>query len=402
MEAYYLVLEDIFEAYRQASKHKRWKRDCMRFDLNYEEELCELARQIMDFSYEIRPSTYFIVSEPVYREVIAANFRDRIVHHYVCAYLEPHLELLLIDDCYSCRRGKGTAYGINRLEHHIRSASANYTRSCYALQLDISAYFMSINKSLLLTKAKQLMKHIGAKQDEKGIALKVYKKHQYIMYLLELLIRHNSYKNAHYLGATELKAKLPKNKSLQYADTDCGLPIGNLTSQLFSNLYLNAFDHYVKRVLKMKHYGRYVDDFYFVHQDRDYLRSLIPELALYLKEHFHLTLHPNKIKLQEVQKGIDFLGIHLKPYRRYIRQGLGRRIAVKLQRINKIYRRRLLSRGDEGFLLSSANAYLGILNATASYKLKRRYFLGHIIQTFATADLFISKFCLLCPFKNAL
>ncbi len=338
----------------------------MSFDFNYEEELCELARQIMSFSYEIRPSSCFIVSNPVYREVIAADFRDRIVHHYICAYLEPYLEPLLIEDCYSCRRGKGTSYGINRLEHHIRSASENYTQDAYVLQLDISAYFMSINKQLLLDKAKDLMEHIGAKSDEKGVLLRQYKKHQYILYLLERLIMYDCYEYATYKGDPKLKIKLPKHKSLRYAKDGCGLPIGNLSSQLFSNLYLNDFDHYVKRELKVKHYGRYVDDFYLIDTDQSRLRALIPIIRAYLKKTALLTLHPNKIKLQEVKKGVNFLGVHIKPYRRYLTNNLKKRLALQIKALDKLASKGHISKAERQYLFSAYASYLGVFRSTAS------------------------------------
>ncbi len=370
MEDYYTLLEDLLRAYRSASKHKRWKRDCMSFDFDYEEELCCLARQIMNFSYEIRPTIRFIVCETVYREVIAANFRDRIVHHYICHYLEPYLESLLIADCYSCRRGKGTSYGINRLEHHIRSASQNYTKPCYILQLDISAYFMSINKHLLLNKAMTLMLYIK----QKKLEAKTFepKKHRYILYLLDLLIMHDSYATASYVGDVHLMRKLPKSKSLVYAAPNCGLPIGNLTSQLFSNLYMNDFDHYVKRVLKVKHYGRYVDDFFIIDDNQLYLCSLIEEIRTYLKVIFSLNLHPKKVKLQEVKKGATFLGIHLKPYRRYLSNSLRKRLIKKIEVLGKLSSKTNLSKSEKAYIFSAYASYLGILSSTSSYRLCER------------------------------
>ncbi len=368
-ETYYRVLEDLLLAYRSASKHKRWKRDCLLFDFDYEAELCDLARQIISFSYEIRPSTCFIVSEPVHREVIAANFRDRVVHHYICHYLEPYLERLLISDCYSCRKGRGTSYGVNRLEHHIRSASENYTQECYVLQLDISAYFMSINKHLLLAKAKELMRFIEQEKRLKQTFVQEEEKHQYILYLLELLIMHDSYATACYVGDRKLQRQIPKSKSLAYAELDCGLPIGNLTSQLFSNLYLNDFDHYVKRVLKVKHYGRYVDDFYLIDSDQYLLRSLIPIIRDYLKERALLTLHPRKIKLQEVKKGIRFLSVHLKPHRRYISKGLRKRLYLKIKALERLSSKPSISKREKEYLCSAYASYVGLFRSTASHRI---------------------------------
>lgn len=390
-EDYFLLLEDLLRAYRSASKNKRWKKDCIAFDFDYELELCELARQIQSFDYQIRPSKCFIVSEPVYREVLAADFRDRIVHHYICHYIEEHLEALLIEDCYSCRKGKGTSYGVDRLEHHIRSASENYTKTCYVLQLDISAYFMSIDRKLLLTKVNTLMKHIGEKKNEVGRPLKEFKKHHYITYLLEQLISHDCYANSVYHGNPNLKNKLPQSKSLKYAKEGCGLPIGNLTSQFFSNLYLNEFDHYIKRVLKVKHYGRYVDDFYLIDNNPQTLVPLIEKIRLYLLKHCRLVLHPKKIKIQEVKKGVSFLGMHLKPYRRYTTRDLSKRISFKVNKLDLQYDKCMKTGDGQQYLRSSCASYWGIFEGTASYKFRESLFQGKLRTIIARLSLKAKK-----------
>src|SRR3712207_2962069 len=156
---------DLLRAYEDASRHKKNSPGRMRFELRFEEELDELARSILDGTYVIRPCVCFVVSEPVMREVVAADFRDRVVHHYIHSYMNPFLERLLIHDCYSCREGKGTHFGVNRLEHHIRSCSQNRIRECHVLQLDIKGYFMHIDRGILLDKAYRLMEYIGRSEE---------------------------------------------------------------------------------------------------------------------------------------------------------------------------------------------------------------------------------------------
>lgn len=388
------LLIDLLEAYRLASENKRTSENCIRFETCFEEEISSLAHAILARTYTISPCSCFVVTSPVKREIVAAEFRDRVVHHYIHHYIAPHLERLLITDCYSCRPGKGTHFGVNRLEHHIRSASQNYTRPAYCLQLDIQGYFMHINRQLLYQKAMKLMERIGETRNAEGILLRDQPKHEHVAYLLKIIIMHDPIQDCIYKGNTQLFAQIPHEKTLHHSPPGCGLPIGNLTSQLFSNLYLNDFDHYVKRTLKIKHYGRYVDDFFLIDTDREKLMALIPVIKNRLKTEYGLDIHPHKIQLQEVKKGITFLGIHLKPYRRYLSKSARKRIYHQVKSLNNTPEKELSCSKVRAFLLSSANSYLGILNATASYKFKRLCFRHSILFKIAYGTSFMQKFVL--------
>ena len=138
-----------------------------------------------------------------------------------------------------------------------------------------------------------------------------------LFYLLERVIFHDATQNCIVRGSRKVWADFPPSKSLFHAAPDCGLPIGNLTSQLFSNIYMDRFDQWMKRELKVRHYGRYVDDFYIVHEDAGYLKSLIPVIRDFLREELHLTLHPRKIHLQRADRGVLFVGGYVKPGRIY-------------------------------------------------------------------------------------
>lgn len=313
------LTEDLFQAYYDARKNKRGKKDALEFEMDYERKLLGLATEIRAGTYVPSPCSCFIVKKPVKREIFVAAFRDRIIHHLIYNYINPLFERSFINDSYSCRIGKGTSYGIKRLNYFIRSCSENYQKYCYILKLDISGYFMSINKNILHDKIKKTLSL--ARERESIQPLRNDEKFDYelITELIEKTIFYDSTKNFTIKGNRSDWAGLPKSKSLFFSRAGRGLPIGNLTSQLFGNIYLNEFDHYIKRNLKIGYYGRYVDDMVFVHRDKAYLKSIIPKIREYLKNNLNLSLHEKKIYLQHNSRGVDFLGTIIKPYRIYIK-----------------------------------------------------------------------------------
>ena len=380
-------MTDLLDAYDLASQHKYWRDSRLRFDYSLERELVELANQIYTRTYQPRPSHIFIVDVPKPREVVAANFRDRLVHHYVCHFIAPYLERILIYDCYSCRVGKGTHKGIERLRHHILSASDNYSKPCYILQCDISAYFMSLSRDKLLEKTHHFLDWIGRQRvDSKEYRYEQTKYFDTIRYLVECVVLHNPLEEA-ILACHPAKWKLlPASKSLYYSPDNCGLPIGNLTSQLFSNLYLNDFDQYVKRTLGVKHYGRYVDDFYLlspsVEQLNTWLKSISARLAVDA-----LKLHEHKTKILDVHRGVLFLGAYILPYRTYVSSHTLQRISSGVQAMSA-------PRNDEEWeqRYRSTNSYLGVLGHYKSYKLRTELFSRGFMSHYAYPTAWLTKY----------
>ncbi len=270
------LLVDLLKAYYGARKNKRNTFNQLKFELNYESQLLDLCEQIASRTYKPLPEIAFIVNKPVKREIFAADFRDRVVHHLLFNYLNPVLEKYFINDCYSCRAGKGTSYGILRMQRFMRGCSHNYTKDCYILKLDIKGYFMSINKTILYDAVKTLL---AKEKSKKGV---LPFNEELADFLLKVIIFNDPTKNCRIKGNKADWEGLPKSKSLFYARANCGLPIGNLTSQLFGNVYLTVFDQFVKRQLKVKYYGRYVDDFVLLHPDGEYLKSLVPVVRSFL------------------------------------------------------------------------------------------------------------------------
>lgn len=358
------LLEDLFQAYFDARKNKRNTINALAFEIDFEKKLFELYEEIKNRKYEIGPSICFIVKEPTLREIFAADFRDRIVHHLLYNYINPIFERLFINDSYSCRKKKGTLYGIKRVDHFIRSCSKNYNQDCYILKLDIKSYFMSIDHLILFQKIKETLFRY------KDI---INFDFDFVLHLLEKVIFNDPTKNCILKGSKKDWKNLPKDKSLFFTDKNKGLPIGNLTSQLFGNVYLNDFDHFIKCKLKIKYYGRYVDDFVIVHPDKEYLKSIVPQLREYLKSNLLLNLHPKKIYLQHYSKGVSFLGAIIKPYRIYIKNRTKGNFYRKIKFWNNLWQKgEKVKREDFKKFISSINSYLGIIGHYQTYKLRKK------------------------------
>lgn len=369
------LLIDIFQAYYDARRNKRSTINALAFEINYESRLFELYKEIKNGTYKISRSVCFISFNPVQREIFAADFRDRIVHHLIYNYISPLFERLFIGDSYSCRLGKGTSYGIKRLDHFIRSCSRNYTRDCYILKLDIKGYFMAIDHFLLYKKIEVVLNRFR-KEANFDVDL--------ILSLIHQSIFCDPTKNCIIKGKKENWNGLPKSKSLFWTDKDRGLPIGNLTSQLFGNIYLNGFDHFVKHKLGCRYYGRYVDDIVIVHQDKEYLKSLIPILREYLQKELSLELHPKKIYLQHFSKGVCFLGAVLKSRRIYIGNQTKGSFYKKIKCWNDLIEEKPREFNKENLdqFLSCLNSYLGNMEQFNTYNLRKKMLMQNLSPHF--------------------
>ena len=302
-EANSFSLQEVFSAYYEARRHKRGTASQLSFELCLEDNLVLLWKELCRREYVVGSSICFIIRDSVLREVFAADFRDRVVHHILYNRLSPFFERRFICDSYSCRPGKGTLYGVQRLEHHIRSCSKNYTEDCYVLKLDIKGYFMHIDRRILYGIIERSLPGDFPERES-------------TLWLCRLVIGCEPVVNCRIKGNIHEWDALPRDKSLFHTESDCGMPIGNLTSQLFSNIYLNEFDQWIKRTCGIRHYGRYVDDFYIVHEDKSFLQGMIPRIRDFLRRELALTLHPHKVYLQHCTRGVRFLGFAVYPFHR--------------------------------------------------------------------------------------
>lgn len=367
------LLSDLEQAFIDACRHKSRKRYVSRFKMNLESNLQSLCDELWSRTYRPLPSSCFVVTYPKCREVFAAEFRDRVVHHLYYNYTQELFSRTFIYDSYSCIPQRGTHFGIARLEKHIRSESHNYTIPCYVLKMDISGYFMHIDRKKLTSVCISTLRSMSSHRILKRVP-KTWSDTldlDFLEYLTEQIAQVNPAKCCRIVGSGSDWDMLPYGKSLFHMPEGTGLPIGNLTSQLFSNIYLNVFDQWMKREVGCRHYGRYVDDFYVVSSDRNWLRSLIPRIDSFLEKELSLKIQKAKTTISDVSHGVSFLGAYIKPGRKYIDNKTLSHMRMKLDALSSEIR---VSRDPER-LRASLNSFLGVLGHYKTYNIRRRLML---------------------------
>ena len=385
-----MLLRDLYVAFASAAKHKGKMSYVQRFRESMKTNLTCMALVLILRVYVPLPSKCFIVFRPKQREVFAAQFPDRVVHHLYFNMTHLLYEATFIRDSYSCIQGRGTLDGILRLSQHIRQCSLNYTRECYILKLDIRGYFMHIDRrrllNICLSTLDRMATHRITKEAAAQYGLPVNDPPRwkdvidmdFVKWLTEVIAMLDPKTSCERAMPMSAWNGLDAAKSLFCTKEGCGLPIGNLTSQLFSNVYLNVLDQFCKRVLGCRHYGRYVDDFYIVSCDRKWLLSLVPRIREFLKEELGLDLHMGKVRLCRASHGVEFLGAYIKPYRIYVSKDTLERIQQNLKELDF---------SDPEKVQKTVNSYLGIMSQTASYNLRRKLF-------------FRPEFLSIAPFDN--
>ncbi|MEA2091814.1 MAG: reverse transcriptase/maturase family protein [Campylobacterota bacterium] len=278
--------KNIFSAYMQCRKNKRNTHNALEFELDLVQNLWNLHNELNTRTYKIGRSICFLTTSPKLREVFAADFRDRIVHHIVVKALEKIYEPKFISDVYNNRKSKGIHNAMKKAQSYM-----NATYGGYYLQLDIKGFFYNLDKNILF---KQLFKNIDKNNTE-------------LLWIVTKILYHNPTRSYVFKGDIKKLDLLPAHKTLFKIPPSRGLPIGNLTSQFFANVYMNDFDNFVKRVLKVKHYIRYVDDFVLFDRSKEKLEYLKVEIEKQLQEKLSLELRADS-KLKKHSQGLDFLG----------------------------------------------------------------------------------------------
>ena len=301
-----IELWEVMDAYKACRRHKRNTINALRFELNWEVECVSLWEDINSGTYRPGRSIAFIVTKPTKREIFAADFRDRVVHHLIAQKIVPLLESQFINDSYSTREGRGTLYGIHRVEEQIRQESDNYTRDCYVMKLDIEGFFMAINKRMLYAEVEAFLRERYHAND---LPL--------LLWLIRLTVMNRPEQGCVFRCPRRMWRGLPKTKSLLGTDGTHGLPIGNLTSQLLALLHLDGLDHLVREEWGVEGYGRYVDDMVFVSRSRRRLLEVRGKVGEWLTAHGH-RLHPKKMYLQHYSKGVLFIGGMILPGRKFL------------------------------------------------------------------------------------
>lgn len=389
------LLLDLYQAYYDAKRHKSKRSYVRKWEANLKYNMEDLCDDLYSRRYKPLPSKCFIVDYPKKREIFAAVFRDRIVHHLYFNYTNQLFERTFIQDTYSCIKGRGTHYGIGRIRDFCRRESHNWQRACYVMHLDIRGYFMHIVRERLLEIAiKSLRKMATHRCGEKtwGDVLDM----DLVEWLTEIIVMLDPKENCIICGEPEDWVGLDPAKSMLHLEKGLGLPIGNLTSQLFSNVYLNVFDQYMKRELKCRYYGRYVDDAAVISADKEWLLSIVPSIRDFLHRELGLDLHLGKLELSEVHRGVEILGVYILPWRTYISNHSLRRMEKKIADFD--YSR-------PWSVVRSVNSYLGIFQHMASYMLRRKLLVKKEVLRIGVFDKDYTKFIdrkllLNCSYKN--
>jgi retron-type reverse transcriptase len=308
-------IENILNAWREFVKGKRGKKDVQEFQSRLMANILELNQDLVNHTYRHGGYHAFNICDPKPRRIHKASVRDRLLHHAIYRILYPFFEKTFIADSFSCRLDKGTHKALNRFRSFFYIVSRNNMRSAFILQCDIKKFFANIDHKVLTQ------------------ILATYISDQNIIWLLSEVIDGFSTKPG------------------------IGVPLGNLTSQLFVNIYMNEFDQFVKHTLKEKHYIRYADDFVFFSEDRNSLENLIPPIKNFLDANLHLELHPEKLFIKTIASGVDFLGwVHF-PDHRVLRTSTKRRMVKRLS----------LNPSPE-----TIASYQGMLKQGNTYKLRSR------------------------------
>lgn len=325
---------ELVAAYFDCRRHKRNKRSALAFEQGLERNLRQLYDELISGQYRPGRSICFVITRPKPREVWAADFRDRIVHHLLYNRISPRFYASFIADSCACIPGHGTLYGAQRLETKVRSITQNWRRPTYYLKADIANFFVSIDKRIV----RELL------------AARIVE--PWWMALAETILFHDPRAGVEVRGHAERLDLIPPHKSLFNQDRWHGLPIGNLSSQFFANVYLDVLDQFVKHQIGARHYIRYVDDFVLLHESATWLNGARAGIERLLEGRLSLRLNSSKTILQPVERGIDFVGQVLKPWRRVLRR---RTLNDAMFRVERI---------PEADLCETANSYFGLLRQT--------------------------------------
>lgn len=382
------LMLDLYAAFICAKRHKAKKPYVLHFERNLKENIGSLCDDLWTRRYKPEPSTCFVIQRPKKREVFAAQFRDRIVHHLYYNYTHELFERTFIQDTYSCIPGRGTHYGIERMTQHIRQESHNWQRPCYALKIDIRGYFMHINRLRLLDIATASLTKMADHQANGGMKWRDVIDMEFILWLTHEIVLLDPTNGCRRVGNLSEWDDVDASKLMANAPADCGMPIGNLTSQLFSNVYMNPFDQMVKRLLHFLHYGRYVDDSATISSDRQRLADAIPVMRDFLRDELCLDMHMGKTQIIDVRYGVEFLGAFIKPYRTYI---CNRSLSRIMQEAADV---RNMGRGQA---FRTVNSLLGVMSHYSSYNLRREIFTQQHILRYGSFDRDMTTFTLSKP-----
>ncbi|MFA7278603.1 MAG: RNA-directed DNA polymerase [Sterolibacterium sp.] len=340
---------ELVQAYEDCRRHKRNKSTALAFEIDCERNLCRLYDELQEGSYRPGRSISFVITRPKPREVWAAEFRDRIVHHLLYNKVAPRFHAGFIADSCACIPGRGTLYGIKRLEAKIRSITQNWSRPAHYLKLDLANFFVSIDKRIVFEKLARRITE------------------PWWLDLAGTILFHDPRQSFNYHGDSSLLERVPSHKRLTNQPSHLGLPIGNLSSQFFANILLDVLDQFAKHQLGARYYIRYVDDIVLLHESPQWLNDAKAQIEVFLADNLNLRINPAKTILQPVDRGVDFVGQVIRPWHRTMRR---RTFNEAMSRAASI---------DAGDLLETANSYFGLFRQ-ASHSHADRARLSNVLR----------------------
>lgn len=335
--------EELYQSYLKARKGKRYREEVLLFSDRLEENLIQLQNELVWETYDVGKYRQFYVREPKMRLVMALQFRDRVVQWDIYRQLNPFYDRLFIEDSYACRNEKGVHKAVDRLQYWMRQVDRK-PKKWYCLKLDISKYFYRIDHQVLIGILSRRIK------DER------------LMRLLERII-----------NSEDVRFGLPAGRSPDECTedmwrSDVGMPIGNLTSQLFANIYLNELDQYCKHELRLHYYIRYMDDIIILLDDKTELHGLKDDIELFLMNELRLDLN-RKTSIRPCRLGVEFCGFKIWATHRKMKRPTARKIARHVKGMSRLLRAGAISR--ETFDRAAAS-YRGILKHCDSFGLRRK------------------------------
>jgi len=371
--------DEIHDAYLDCRRRKRGTANALRFEMNQAGNLLDLEEELNSGSYRPSRSVCFVNLRPKPREIFAADFRDRVVHHLFVREIEDHWERVFIHDSYACRPGKGTHAAVDRLERFVRSVTRGGRQRAWFLQFDIHNFFMSIDRRVLFEFIDSALRYqYGVPRGKLPLFCPDLDRYRAMRDLAQVLILHDPTENYIRKSPPETWRHIADHKTLFNCPEYKGLPIGNLTSQFFGNVYLNALDQFVKHELKARHYVRYVDDAILVHEDRHVLADWKDAVEEFLAEKLLLRLNEGATRLKPVSCGINFLGYVVHPDHRLTRRRVAGNFRSKLEEARVLLvahdsqTRTTTCRFDHDVLerlLATLNSYLAHLAKADSHRL---------------------------------
>jgi retron-type reverse transcriptase len=351
----------LYDAWREARRNKKPSSNQLAFELHWMDNLLDLQQQIHTGTWSPQPSICFVAQRPKAREIHAPDFSDRVVHHWLVPQLEAIYEPGFIVDSYSNRRGKGTHKAVARLRQYVRQVNSGEGCGWY-LQLDVANFFPSIHRPTLWVMLKTRLTRAS-------LSLTA-------LHIIHALLRHPvQAQGVRYRCTREERTRVPMHKRLENAPAGCGLPIGNLSSQFFANVYLDALDQFVKHTLKAKRYLRFVDDFVLVHRDRTQLERWHRQIEQFLADRLRLKLKDD-VRLRPLSAGIDFLGYVVFPTHTRVRKRVVRHAEERLHAWHAAHAARDGLRGTpEDFQQLDATwaSYQGHFAHADSWRLRQRF-----------------------------